>query len=151
MNSANVIGPRASIAARIASIGVAASPTIAVWRGSPAGRIDAVDGPAIREAASAICVRDGRSGEPEVLVVQRSEESRFLPGYVAFPGGAVEPGDDSRAARWFGSADEGRRAAALRALIVEVGPAVTAGGVVPGRGRAPVDGFSPRSAAARRP
>src|SRR2546427_12812272 len=105
MNSANVIGPRASIAARIASVGVAASPTITVWRGSPAGRIDTGDAGAIREAASAICVRDGRSGEPEVLVVQRSQESRVLPGDVAFPGGAGEPGDDARAARWFGSAD----------------------------------------------
>jgi 8-oxo-dGTP pyrophosphatase MutT (NUDIX family) len=104
-----------------------------------------VDARAIREAASAICVRDGRSGEPEVLVVQRSQESRFLPGYVAFPGGAVEPGDDARAARWFGSADEGHRAAALRELIEEVGLAVTSGGVVTSRGIAPIDEFPPES------
>src|SRR6266487_3265787 len=116
MNSANVIGPRASIAARIASIGVAASPTIAVWRGSPAGRIDAVDARAIREAASAICVRDGLTGEP---------------------------GDDARAVRWFGSADEAHRAAALRELIEEVGLAATSGGVVAGFGMAPIDEFPP--------
>jgi 8-oxo-dGTP pyrophosphatase MutT (NUDIX family) len=83
---------------------------------------------AIREAAAAICVRDGGAGEPEVLVVERSPESRFLPGYIAFPGGAVEPGDDARAERWFGSADDEHRAAALRELIEEVGLAVTSGG-----------------------
>ncbi|MDP9302688.1 MAG: NUDIX domain-containing protein [Actinomycetota bacterium] len=98
---------------------------------------------AIREAASAICVRDGGTGDPEVLVVERSPESRFLPGYVAFPGGAVEPGDDALAERWFGSADEGHRAAALRELIEEVGLAVTSGGVVTGLGMTPIDEFPP--------
>ena len=99
--------------------------------------------PAIREAASAICVRDGGTGEPEVLVVERSAESRFLPGYVAFPGGAIEPGDDVRAQRWFGSAEEGHRAAALRELIEEVGLAVTSGGVVTGIGMGQIDEFPP--------
>src|SRR5438093_8819103 len=84
----------------------------------------------IREAAAAICVRDGRSGEPEVLVVRRSTQSRFLPGYIAFPGGAVEPDDDERASRWFGDPSERHRAAALRELVEEVGLAVTASGVV---------------------
>jgi len=98
---------------------------------------------AIREAASAICVRDGGPGEPEVLVVERSAESRFLPGYVAFPGGAVEPGDDARAERWFGSVDEGHRAAALRELIEEVGLAVTSGGVISGLAMAQIDEFPP--------
>jgi 8-oxo-dGTP pyrophosphatase MutT (NUDIX family) len=98
---------------------------------------------AIREAAAAICVRDGVTGEPEVLVVERSPESRFLPGYVAFPGGAVEPGDDARAERWFGSADDGHRAAALRELIEEVGLAVTSGGVVTSQEMAPIDEFPP--------
>jgi len=98
---------------------------------------------AIREAASAICVRDGLSGEPEVLVVQRSPASRFLPGYVAFPGGAVEPGDDALAERWFGSVEEGHRAAALRELIEEVGLAVTSGGVITGQGMAAIDEFPP--------
>ena len=98
---------------------------------------------AIRKAAAAICVRDGGTGEPEVLVVERSPESRFLPGYVAFPGGAVEPGDDARAERWFGSADDGHRAAALRELIEEVGLAVTSGGVVTSQEMAPIDEFPP--------
>src|SRR6476469_4766069 len=105
--------------------------------------MDVVVEPAIREAAAAICVRNGGAGEPEVLVVERSPQSRFLPGYVAFPGGAVEPGDEGHAMRWFGSAGEGHRAAALRELIEEVGLAVTSGGVVTGAGTTPIDEFPP--------
>jgi 8-oxo-dGTP pyrophosphatase MutT (NUDIX family) len=85
----------------------------------------------IRRAASLVCARPSAGG-PEVLVVERSAGSRFLPGYVAFPGGAVDGDDEVLATRWFGTADEGPRAAALRELIEEVGLAVTAGGAVPG-------------------
>jgi 8-oxo-dGTP pyrophosphatase MutT (NUDIX family) len=84
----------------------------------------------IREAAAAICVRDGRSGQPEVLVVRRSARSRFLPGYIAFPGGALEPEDEARADRWFGDARERHRAAAVRELAEEVGLSVSGSGVV---------------------
>jgi 8-oxo-dGTP pyrophosphatase MutT (NUDIX family) len=97
----------------------------------------------IRAAASAICVRDGGSGEPEVLVVQRSPQSRFLPGYIAFPGGAVDPEDRARADRWFGDDEEGHRAAALRELVEEVGLAVTSGGVVAADGFDPIDDDPP--------
>ncbi len=97
----------------------------------------------IRQAASAICVRDGRSGEPEVLVVERSARSRFLPGYIAFPGGAVEPGDEDRAARWFGAAEEAHRAAAIRELFEEAGLAVTSAGVVAASGLYLIDDASP--------
>lgn len=83
----------------------------------------------IRNAASVICVRNaGRA--PEVLVLERGAGSRFLPGYVAFPGGAVEPGDEDLAARWFADAGEVHRATAVRELVEEVGLAVTDGGVV---------------------
>ncbi len=75
---------------------------------------------AIREAASIIAVRDGAAG-PEVLVIERSRDARFLPGYVAFPGGAVDDHDASLAERWFGSAREAARACAVRELIEEVG------------------------------
>ena len=37
-------------------------------------------GERIRHAASVIAVREGRDGDPEVLVVERSAASRFLPG-----------------------------------------------------------------------
>jgi 8-oxo-dGTP pyrophosphatase MutT (NUDIX family) len=102
-----------------------------------------VDVPSIRSAATAICVRDGRDGDPEVLVVERSAASRFLPGYVAFPGGAVEPADASSAARWFGNGGEVHRAAAIRELIEEVGLAMTAGGLIRSGSHQQVDEMPP--------
>lgn len=83
----------------------------------------------LRMAASLIGVRDATGG-PEVLVIERTLDHRFLPGYVAFPGGAVDPTDGPIAERWFGDANEVGRAAAIRELAEEVGLAVTAGGVV---------------------
>jgi 8-oxo-dGTP pyrophosphatase MutT (NUDIX family) len=83
-----------------------------------------VDDP-IRLAASVIGVRDGPDG-PEVLVIRRTMDHRFLPGYVAFPGGAVDPGDRALAERWFGDAEQAARAAAVRELAEEVGLALTA-------------------------
>jgi 8-oxo-dGTP pyrophosphatase MutT (NUDIX family) len=78
----------------------------------------------IRQAASLIGVRDGSDG-PEVLVIERTLDHRFLPGYIAFPGGAVDPADGPLAERWFGDAEEASRAAAIRELVEEVGLAVT--------------------------
>jgi 8-oxo-dGTP pyrophosphatase MutT (NUDIX family) len=82
----------------------------------------------IRQAASLIGVRDGSDG-PEVLVIERTLVHRFLPGYVAFPGGAVDPADGPLAERWFGDEEEAVRAAAVRELAEEVGLAVTREGV----------------------
>jgi 8-oxo-dGTP pyrophosphatase MutT (NUDIX family) len=65
-----------------------------------------------------------------VLVVERGAGSRFLPGYVAFPGGSVDPADEGHAERWFGDAAEVHRAAAVRELIEEVGLALTSAGLV---------------------
>ena len=78
----------------------------------------------MRQAASLIGVRDGSDG-PEVLVIERTLDHRFLPGYIAFPGGAVDAADASLAERWFGNSDEASRAAAIRELVEEVGLAVT--------------------------
>ena len=83
----------------------------------------------IRQAASLIGVRDGSDG-PEVLVIERTLDHRFLPGYVAFPGGAVDRSDSSLAERWFGDAKEASRAAAVRELVEEVGLAVTSQAIV---------------------
>jgi 8-oxo-dGTP pyrophosphatase MutT (NUDIX family) len=83
----------------------------------------------IRRAASLIGVRDAPDG-PEVLVIERTLDHRFLPGYVAFPGGAVDPSDGPLAARWFGNTAEVVRAAAIRELAEEVGLAVTRDAVV---------------------
>ncbi|GIU99850.1 MAG: hypothetical protein KatS3mg014_1466 [Actinomycetota bacterium] len=86
-------------------------------------------GTGIRKAAVVIAVREGRCG-PEVLALERSGTSRFLPGYTAFPGGATDAGDAARAERWFGSGAEAARACAVRELLEEVGLALTAEGLV---------------------
>jgi 8-oxo-dGTP pyrophosphatase MutT (NUDIX family) len=104
-----------------------------------------VDERPIRLAASAICVRasTGRSRAPEVLVLERSSASRFLPGYIAFPGGAVDPEDEENARRWFGDEAQAQRATAVRELIEEVGLALTANGLVCVDDLTDVDGASP--------
>jgi 8-oxo-dGTP pyrophosphatase MutT (NUDIX family) len=86
---------------------------------------------AIRQAAVVVAVREGH-GRPEVLVLERSAGSRFLPGYVAFPGGATDEEDASHAGRWFASSEEAARACAVRELAEEVRLALTAGGLGPG-------------------
>ena len=50
-----------------------------------------------RPAASVILVRGGGDAL-EVLLVQRTPEARFMGGVWVFPGGAVDPGEDERAA-----------------------------------------------------
>jgi 8-oxo-dGTP pyrophosphatase MutT (NUDIX family) len=85
----------------------------------------------IRRAASVIAVRDGEaSPDPEVLVLERGAGSRFLPGYVVFPGGAVDVDDAALASRWFGDGHEVARAAAVRELVEEAGLALTRDGLV---------------------
>jgi 8-oxo-dGTP pyrophosphatase MutT (NUDIX family) len=50
-----------------------------------------------RQAASIIVLRDSADG-PEVLLVQRNPEQRFMGGAWVFPGGAVHAGDADHAA-----------------------------------------------------
>jgi 8-oxo-dGTP pyrophosphatase MutT (NUDIX family) len=88
----------------------------------------------LRKAASAIVARDVDEG-PEILVLERGASSRFLPGYVAFPGGSTEPGDVELAQRWFGRGEEDARACAVRELHEEVSLAVTDGALVEAGGR----------------
>lgn len=75
----------------------------------------------IRHAATLIAGRDRPGGGFEILVVERGAGSRFLPGYVAFPGGAVDDADAEVAASAFGDPGEAPRAAALRELEEETG------------------------------
>jgi 8-oxo-dGTP pyrophosphatase MutT (NUDIX family) len=49
-----------------------------------------------------------------VLVIRRSARHRFLPGYVVFPGGAVDAEDDGLGQEWFGDASQAVRACAGR-------------------------------------
>jgi len=87
----------------------------------------------IRKAGALIVGRDSSKGL-ELLVLERSAASRFLPGYVAFPGGAVEPQDAPLAERWFGNPEQAARACAVRELMEEVGLGLTGAGVVNGFG-----------------
>lgn len=81
-----------------------------------------------RPAATVIAARQGTEGV-EVLVLRRGAKSRFLPGFVVFPGGAVDPGDRELARLWFGDEEENSRACAVRELIEEAGLALTAAGL----------------------
>ena len=101
--------------------------------------------PSIRQAASVIVGRDAPG--LEILVLERSATSRFLPGYVAFPGGSIEPEDIDLGRRWFGSEDERRRACVVRELVEECGLAITRGGVVRSASLDPVDGAPPDAGA----
>jgi ribonuclease/clavin/mitogillin len=88
----------------------------------------------LRAAASVIAARDGEEGL-EVLVLERGSASRFLPGYVAFPGGSTDVLDAELAERWFGTAEEAPRACAVRELLEEVGLALTSNGLAEADGR----------------
>ena len=96
----------------------------------------------MREAASLVVGRDGPDGL-EVLVLERGPSSRFLPGYVAFPGGSVDRIDESYAQRWFGTASESRRACAVRELVEEVSFVLTARGLGSGEALEEVDASPP--------
>jgi len=50
-----------------------------------------------RQSASLILVRDGERGL-ELLLVRRNPAARFMGGFWVFPGGAVDRGEDHRAA-----------------------------------------------------
>lgn len=81
-----------------------------------------------RPAATVIAARPGTEGV-EVLVLRRGTKSRFLPGFVVFPGGAVDETDRELARRWFGDEEEVSRACAVRELMEEAGLALTADGL----------------------
>jgi 8-oxo-dGTP pyrophosphatase MutT (NUDIX family) len=65
----------------------------------------------------------------EVLLLRRAHRSRFAPGFVVFPGGALDPGDEDLAERWFGDAREASRACAVRELAEETGLVLTGSGL----------------------
>ncbi len=66
------------------------------------------------ESAGVIPVRGGK-----VFLLERSPRLRFLPGFHAFPGGALEPEDRARAVT--GADDPALAACAARELLEEVG------------------------------
>ena len=82
-----------------------------------------------REAATIVLARPAEEGI-EVLVLTRSESSSFLPGFVVFPGGAIDPGDHSLAARLFNNPSEAARACSVRELYEEAGILLTKNGAM---------------------
>jgi len=66
----------------------------------------------------------------EVLALRRAGTAAFLPGFVVFPGGAIDRADDELAARLFGDPHEAARACALRELYEEAGVLLTSSGPV---------------------
>lgn len=71
-----------------------------------------------RPAASLVLLRDGSAG-PEVLLLRRALNSRFMPGAYVFPGGAVDAGDATP--EIFSSCSQLDDAAASKRLNVERG------------------------------
>jgi 8-oxo-dGTP pyrophosphatase MutT (NUDIX family) len=66
---------------------------VAVDRPAPGEELNVGDETPAREAASVILLREATEG-PEVLLVQRNPESRFMGGAWVFPGGAVRGPDE---------------------------------------------------------
>jgi 8-oxo-dGTP pyrophosphatase MutT (NUDIX family) len=81
---------------------------VEVDRPGPGEELNTGEEKPARQAATAIVLRDAPDG-PEVLLVQRNPDSRFMGGAWVFPGGAVH--DD----------DAGHAGAALRELEEEAG------------------------------
>ncbi len=73
-----------------------------------------------RHAASLIVLRDGPSG-PEALMGLRGAGHRFMPNHLVFPGGAVDPGDNTAPA-----ASELRQEV-MRHLLISADPALARG------------------------
>jgi 8-oxo-dGTP pyrophosphatase MutT (NUDIX family) len=69
---------------------------VEVDRPGPGEELNTGDVTVPRVAASVIVLRDADSG-PEVLLVQRNPEARFMGGAWVFPGGAVHDEDDDAA------------------------------------------------------
>ncbi len=80
-------------------------------RPGPGERLNTGEVRPARPAASVMVLRDGEEG-PEVLLVQRNPEARFMGGAWVFPGGAVHP------------EDAGPAAAATRELAEEAGVSI---------------------------
>lgn len=101
-----------------------------------------------RPASTVILARQAAGGI-EVLVERRAPGSRFAPGFVVFPGGLLEPADETLAGSWFGDAGQAPRACALRELYEETGLLLTSSGLTlrPGSGAVDEIAFDPPASA----
>src|SRR5436305_7780946 len=71
--------------------------SVAIDRPAPGEELNEGEEVPARPASSVILLRDEPDG-PEVLLVRRNPESRFMPGAWVFPGGALRDGDAGPAA-----------------------------------------------------
>lgn len=78
-------------------------------------------------AATLILMRDRANGPPEILMTERHADMAFAAGALVFPGGRIDPEDETDAAAYPGFPDAAARIAAIRETIEETGilPAVT--------------------------
>jgi 8-oxo-dGTP pyrophosphatase MutT (NUDIX family) len=70
---------------------------VGIDRPAPGEELNTGEEKPARPASSVILLRD-RTGGPEVLLVQRNPDSRFMGGAWVFPGGALSDGDAGPAA-----------------------------------------------------
>ena len=88
--------------------------------------------PEPRDAAAVILLRNGK--RPEVLLVQRSDSMRFMPGHHVFPGGRVDEADGAVLVLGISSEEERRFIAAAAREVFEEGGILLAEGELPGEG-----------------
>jgi 8-oxo-dGTP pyrophosphatase MutT (NUDIX family) len=82
-------------------------------------------------AATLVILRDREGGAPELLMVERSRAMVFAGGAMVFPGGRIDPGDATLAARIApGEEDAAAKIAAIRETIEEVGLPIGVQGLV---------------------
>ena len=91
-----------------------------------------------REAATIVLARPATDGI-EVLVLTRTESSGFLPGFLVFPGGSIDPGDHALASRLFMDPSQPARACAVRELYEEAGILLTRNGAMARVPETPID------------
>lgn len=77
-------------------------------------------------AATLVLMREGESGPPQLLVMERTGHMAFAAGALVFPGGRIDAEDREAAERFAGIPDSAARLAAIRETIEETGivPAV---------------------------
>lgn len=80
--------------------------------------------PAAIPAATLIVIRDRIGQPPDLLMVERARTMAFAGGALVFPGGRIDPSDETLAAL-LGAGDDGAaRIAAIRETIEEAGVAI---------------------------
>lgn len=116
-------------------------------------------GSAPRDAATVLVLRDSSAG-PEVFLVRRAAEARFMGGAYVFPGGRLDPGDadpalrcdlsPAEAAARLGDDDPARalalHVAAIRECFEESGILLADGVLPPDDHRALREALAPRGA-----